>query len=138
MPGSSVKKSVVERDLLELELLRLVQESGNVTQACQRLGVDRSLYYRALRRSRAGTGMRARSPLAKPLALESKVIALCLEYPDWGCDRLAWYLRLKGDAISSPTLQKILMRHGLGRKEQRRAAAALLEEEGVRASFVVP
>jgi hypothetical protein len=138
MPGNAHGKRAEERDLQELELLRLVRETGNVTLACRQLGVDRSMYYRAQRRRRAEDGLRARSPLAKPLALENKVIALCLEYPDWGCDRLAWYLSLKGDAISSPTVQKILVRHGLGRKEQRRVAAALLEEEGVRGAFDVP
>jgi hypothetical protein len=117
-------------------ILALVSEIGNVSEACRRFGVDRSFYYRALKRTHADASRR--SPLAKPLSLESKLIALCLEYPEWGCDRLAWYLTLKGDAISSPTAQKILIRHGLGRAAQRRTAAQWMEEEGVKESFTVP
>ncbi len=107
-------------------LLELAKSLGNVSEACRRLGVDRSAYYRALRRQR--TGASTRSPLAKRLQVENKVLALCLEYPDWGCDRLALYLTLKGDAISSPTVQKILIRNGLGRAAARRAAATRREE----------
>lgn len=131
-PNASQHRDADRRD----ELMALVDVLGNVSEACRRLGVDRSAYYRALRRARVPDSHR--SPLAKPLSLESKIIALCLEYPEWGCDRLAWYLTLKGDAISSPTAQKILIRHGLGRVAQRRTAAQWMEEEGVKESFTVP
>jgi hypothetical protein len=126
------------RDGAEAALVRLAHDLGNIALACRQLGVDRSAYYRALKRERDAQGVRVRSPLAKSVALEKKVIALCLEYPDWGCDRLAWYLTLKGDAISSPTAQKILIRHGLGKTGQRRVLAARLEEEGIRPAFTVP
>jgi hypothetical protein len=102
------------------EWQRLARELGSISEACRRLGIDRSRYYRTLRREGAGDAHPRRSLLAKSFALENKLIALCLEYPDWGCDRLAWYLTLKGDAVSSPTVQKILIRHGLGRAPQRR------------------
>ncbi|MCD6024462.1 MAG: integrase, catalytic region [Fibrobacteria bacterium] len=104
------------------KLLDLVKELGNVSEACRRLGVDRSVYYRSRRRSEGGEAP-GRSPLAKPPELEKRLIALCLEYPEWGCDRLAYYLTLKGSPLSSPTAQKILMRHNLGRKAARLAAA---------------
>lgn len=119
-------------------LSRLAGELGSITEACRRSGVDRSAYYRAIRRKNGQEERTRRSPLAKPLDLESRLIALCLEYPDWGCDRLAFYLTLKGESISSPTVQKILIRHGLGRAEQRRAAALRMEEEGVRSGFETP
>jgi hypothetical protein len=120
------------------ELVARVESFGNVSQGCRILGVDRSAYYRAQRRLKAGEGYPYRSPLAKPLDLEKKLVVLCLEYPDWGCDRLAWYLTLKGDAISSPTVQKILIRHGLGRATARRSASMWMGDEGVRADFPVP
>lgn len=126
------------RDRRELELIALAQELGSVAEACRRFGVDRSVYYRAVKRKRDADGTRARSPLAKPVTLENKILGLCVEYPDWGCDRLAWYLTLKADAVSSPTVQKILIRHGLGKVAQRRALAARLEEEGIKPSFIVP
>jgi hypothetical protein len=109
-----------------------------VVEACRQLGIDRSTYYRALKRQRDAREGRTRSPLAKSITLENKIIALCLEYPQWGCDRLAWYLTLKGDSVSSPTVQKILIRHGLGRAVQRLAVSVRLEEEGIRTGFSVP
>src|SRR4051812_18813482 len=99
-------------------LLELVQELGNVSEACRRLGLDRSVYYRMLKKAARG-GLPGGSPLAKPPELETRLIALCMEYPEWGCDRLAYYLTLKGSPISSPTAQKILIRHNLGRKAAR-------------------
>jgi hypothetical protein len=108
----------MQRDVL----LDLAKSLGNVSEACRRMGVDRSAYYRALRRrGRAGE---ARSPLAKPAELERKLISLCLEFPEWGCDKLAIYLTLNGDSVSSPTVQKILIRQGLGRVAARKERAA--------------
>jgi hypothetical protein len=117
-----------------LDVMRLAGELGSVVEACRRLAVDRSAYYRAIRKA-ARTGPQGRrSTLAKPVETESRLIALCLEYPEWGCDRLAWYLTLKGEAISSPTAQKILIRHGLGRAADRRAAAKLMKKASGRDS----
>ncbi len=118
-------------------LLGLVGELGNVSEACRQLNVDRSAYYRLLRKA-SKNEVPTRSPLAKPLALEGRLIALCLEYPEWGCDRLAYYLTLKGEPISSPTAQKILIRHGLGRADSRRVLAEVLKDEGLREDFPVP
>jgi hypothetical protein len=119
------------------ELLRLATALGNVSEACRRLNLDRSVYYR-MRRNAHRDGSVSRSSLAKPPELESRLIALCLEYPEWGCDRLAYYLTLKGEPISSPTAQKILIRHGLGRADSRRALADVLKDEGLRSDFPVP
>jgi hypothetical protein len=102
--------------------LELVKELGNVSEACRRLNLDRSVYYRLLKRA-DNLGPPGRSPLAKPVELENRLIALCLEYPEWGCDRLAYYLTLKGSPLSSPTAQKILIRHNLGRKAARLQAS---------------
>lgn len=120
-------------------VLALAREAGSIAEACRRLGIDRMAFYRARRRvERSGNPAPRKSPLAKPLAVESDILALSLEYPEWGCDRIAWYLTLKGTSISSPTVQKILIRHGLGKVSQRREAALHLEEEGIRAGFGVP
>jgi hypothetical protein len=127
-----------QRQIPDEEIVSLAVQFGNIAQACRSLGVDRSVYYRALQKVRKNETVKSRSPLAKSLTLENKAIALCLEFPAWGCDRLAWYLTLKGDSVSSPTVQKILIRHGLGRTEQRRALAARLEEEGIKPAFSVP
>ncbi len=44
----------------------------------------------------------------------SRVRELALAYPEWGCDRIAYYLVLKGLSISGPTVQRILTSQGLG------------------------
>lgn len=120
-------------------VLALARETGSIAEACRRLGVERTSFYRARRRmERMGAGTRSRSPLSKPPEVETGVVALSLEYPEWGCDRIAWYFSLKGTPISSPTVQKILIRHGLGRMAQRYDAAARMEDEGVRGGFALP
>lgn len=108
-----------------IDVVTLAETLGNVSEACRRLGIDRSTYYRALSRSRRKRNgeEEGRSLLAKPIALERKLLGLCLEFPDWGCDKLALYLTLTGDPVSSPTVQKILIRHGLGRASMRRLRA---------------
>ena len=128
----------MEKERAEKEgLIELVAELGNVSEACRRLNVDRSVYYRMLRKTNRDS-FPGRSPLAKSPALEARLIALCIEYPEWGCDRLAYYLTLKGESISSPTAQKILIRHGLGRAGSRRVLSDVLKDEGLRADFPVP
>jgi hypothetical protein len=118
--------------LPEPEVVRLARTLGSVSQACRELGVDRSVYYRAMKRQRGGQETHGRSQLAKSPALENMILNVCLDYPDWGCDRLAWYLTLKGESISSPTVQKILLRHGLGRAAQRRLESAQKNEQAAR------
>lgn len=106
-------------------LLALVDELGNIADACRRLGVDRSAYYRILRATEGirvpagGAAPRRRNAL--PEDAEPAILRLCLEYPEWGCDRLAHYLTLTKLPVSSPTVQKILIRNGLGRMAQRLA-----------------
>lgn len=114
-----IKESKRERGK---RLVELAERLGNVSEACRRMGLDRSEYYRQRRREARGIEG-DRSPLAKPLELERRILALCLENPEWGCDRLAYYLVLKGESVSSPTVQKILIRHRLGRRAEREAAA---------------
>jgi hypothetical protein len=105
-------------------LVAAVEECGNVSEACRRLGVDRSAYYRIVRATQgaeAGQAGPRRRRNALPLGLEASLLKLCLEYPEWGCDRLSHYLTLTGSPLSSPTAQKILIRNGLGRVADRMA-----------------
>lgn len=103
-------------------LLRLVEEMGNVTLACRKLGMDRSAYYRILRATQGPgepqVGPRRRRN-ALPDGLEAALLKLCLEYPEWGCDRLSHYLTLTGSPVSSPTAQKMLIRNGLAKVADR-------------------
>lgn len=120
-------------------LLELAAQIGNISEACRRLGLDRSVYYRLLKRADAehrktqkpqtGEPARSRGPASK--ALKAVLLRLCLEFPEWGCDRLAHYLTLTGNRISSPTVQKILIENGLGRAAQRMAAAKAQSDSGI-------
>lgn len=111
-----------KREAAARRLAALVAELGNVAEACRRLGVDRSAWYRIRKVTGGGPGG---APVprrnAVPPELAQAVLDLCLEFPEWGCDRLAHYLTLKGRRLSSPTVQKILVSRGLGRAAQRMA-----------------
>jgi hypothetical protein len=50
---------------------------------------------------------------------EEKIIALALSRLTWGCGRLASPSELQGIAVSSPTVQKLLIKHGLGSRYER-------------------
>jgi hypothetical protein len=105
-------------------LLALVAELGSVSAACRALGVDRSAYYRIRRATQGGKvpeGQPARRRNALPPEAEPAILRLCLENPEWGCDRLAHYLTLTAWPVSSPTVQKVLIRNGLGRVAERLA-----------------
>ena len=45
---------------------------------------------------------------------EARVIEESLAHPSWGCVKLSDQLKLKGLSISSPTIQKILIRNDMG------------------------
>lgn len=112
-------------------LAALVAELGNVSEACRRLGLDRSAWYRL----RKATGSPERDfpvPRRNRTAPElvAAVLGLCLDFPEWGCDRLSHYLTLKGSRVSSPTVQKILIRAGLGKSSQREAERARRRASG--------
>ncbi len=46
-------------------------------------------------------------------------MALSLSHPAWGCVRLAAHLKLQGITVSSPTIQSILIKHGIGTRFER-------------------
>jgi hypothetical protein len=121
-------------------LVGLVEELGNVSEACRRLGLDRSAYYRILRATRSAEAgaFPPRRRNAVPEGLEPALLKLCLEYPEWGCDRLAHYLTLTGSPVSSPTAQKILIRNGLGKVADRMAEKGRREGGGRSGTGPVP
>ena len=109
------------------ELETLAHSLGNVIEACRRMGVSRSLFYKWIGRrdeaeGRAG-GKRRRHPQATGEAVTGKILALAGEFPEWGCDRLSHYLALHQIKVSATTVQKILARHGLGTRAERERKA---------------
>jgi hypothetical protein len=91
-----------------------------VTEACRRHGIHRSTWYRWEAHPIAPTSGPGRTDMAQ--AIER----IALEHPTWGCDRIAYFLSFDHIKVSSPTVQKILIEGGLGRKEQRMEKARLL------------
>ncbi|MDD4903325.1 MAG: helix-turn-helix domain-containing protein [Candidatus Bipolaricaulis sp.] len=109
------------------EILELSDRLGNVSEACRRAGIPRSSYYEYRRRFRKDglAGLRDRPPvhrshpMSTPKAIEDRLVRLSVEHPSWGCVRLAASLRASGVSISSPTVQKLLARRGLGTARER-------------------
>lgn len=108
-------------------LRRLAETLGNVSEACRRAGVSRHVYYEWKRTAgehsnqgaRESIRLRSRHPHSIPEALERDVVQLALDNPEWGCDRISYYLKLHRKKVSSPTVQKILIRNRIGKKSQR-------------------
>lgn len=94
-----------------------------VTQACRKHGIHRASWYR---HAKAGEHQ-VQEPPADRDRLREAVRAVALETPAWGCDRIAYYLSFSGHTVSSPTVQKLLLQMGLGRKADRQLAKAGLE-----------
>jgi transposase InsO family protein len=58
-------------------------------------------------------------PFTTPPETEARILALSLEHPSWGCNKLSDWLRLEGSSISAPTLQSILNRNNMGSRYDR-------------------
>ena len=113
-----------------LSVQELALELGNVAEACRRSGMDRTTYYKLKRRYR-DRGLaslrdvppnRRNHPQATPPETVARIVALALEHPDLGCNRLQAVLTEEGLKVSAATVQKILNRKGLGTRNDRRAA----------------
>ena len=108
-------------------LQRLAESLGNISEACRRAGISRFMYYewkkKAGRIADSITEETSKLPKRHPqtisVDLEREVIELAIENPEWGCDRISYYLKLNRKNVSSPTVQKILIRNKIGKKFQR-------------------
>lgn len=111
-----------------LEVLKLAEELGNVTEACRRLNISRTQFYVYKQRYEMEgiDGLRDQPPIphshpdATPPDIEELVLKLSLEHPAWGCDRLSELLDQEAISLSSQTVQNILNRHGIGTRRDRR------------------
>jgi transposase InsO family protein len=110
-----------------LSVLQLAEMLGNVTEACHQRDISRTQFYEYKRRFQTHgiEGLKDLPPIHKthpfttPPETAEKVIALSLEHPTWGCNRLSDYLGLEGIHISSPTIQDILIKNGMGSRYER-------------------
>jgi transposase InsO family protein len=110
-----------------LSVLQLAEALGSVSAACRRAGMDRTSFYEWKRRFQIEglAGLKDLPPIHKthphttPPAVVERVLILSADNPAWGCVRLADQLGLEGIQISSPTVQNILIKNGVGTKYER-------------------
>lgn len=110
-----------------LSVLELAQALGNVSEACRQRDISRQTFYDYKRRfdKHGLEGLKDLPPIPKshPMTTPEKhieqLLALSLEHPAWGCNRLSNQLKLKGISISAPTIQNILNKRGFGTRYER-------------------
>jgi transposase InsO family protein len=131
--GQTAAKRVTAKDPREqlahrrMTVLELAERLGNVSEACRRGGIDRTSFYDWKRRFQLHglDGLKDLPPVPKshpmttPPEVVDRLLALALEHPAYGCNRLEALLALEGRRVSAITIQKILNAKGLGSREQR-------------------
>ena len=102
--------TITESTKRKLSLLQLAEELGNVSKACQIMGYHRDTFYEVRRAFQVGgvaalvekkRGPRGPHPNRVAPEIEEEILALCLDRPTWGAQRVANELRLKGVNVSS-------------------------------------
>jgi transposase InsO family protein len=133
MPDTATKERLTSKDPAEklarqrLSVLELAQALGNASAACRRAGMDRTSFYVWKRRFQTHglAGLKDFStahhshPQTTPPEVVQRVLAVSEQHPAWGCNKLSDYLKLQSVAVSAPTVQAILTKHGRGSKYER-------------------
>lgn len=108
------------------EILKEIERSGNVSQACLQHEVSRATYYAWQKKYKAnglsGIQQKARtskSPDKIRQRMTDRVVELALQHPEFGCASIAGLLAQEGISLSPPTVQKILNQNGLGTVSRR-------------------
>jgi len=117
-----------------LRVLRDAERLGNVSEACRRHGMSRTVFYRLRRRleqygpdgvhPKRRHARRGRPP-AVPVQTERRVIAFALAWPTCGPQWYSDQLAREGLTIAPVTIWRLLRRQRLG---TRRARLAVLEQ----------
>lgn len=110
-----------------LSVLDLAKALGNVSEACRQRDISRQTFYEYKRRfdKHGLEGLKDLPPIPKshpnttPDEHVKRLLALSLDHPAWGCNRLSDHLKLDGISISAPTVQNILNKHGYRTKYER-------------------
>src|SRR3972149_952804 len=111
----------------KLSVLQLAESLRNVSEACRQRGVSRTQFYEYKRRFQTHGIDRLKdlppipksNPLTTPPEQVERILALSLEHPTWGCNKLCDSLALQGIKISYPTIQNILNKHEMGSRYER-------------------
>ena len=120
-----------------LSVLELAESLGNVSEACRRGGLDRTSFYEYKRRFQTHgiEGLKDMPPIHKthpqttPPEVVDKLLALSMANPTRGCVWLSDKLKLEGISVSSPTVQDLLIKNGMGKRYER---LLKLEEKAAR------
>lgn len=122
----------------KIGLLNLAEELGNVSKACQMMGVSRDTFYRyQAARDEGGVDALLDRSRSKPNlknridpSIESAVLEFSMEYPAHGQVRVSNELRKQGVFVSPSGVRSIWLRHKLqSRKLRLRALEAKVAEE---------
>jgi transposase InsO family protein len=111
----------------KLSVLQLAETLRNVSEACRQRGVSRTQFYEYKRRFQTHgiEGLKdlppipKSNPLTTPAEQVERILAMSLEHPTWGCNKLCDSLALEGIKISYPTIQNILNKHEMGTRYER-------------------
>jgi transposase InsO family protein len=124
----------------KIGLLNLAEELGNVSKACQMMGVSRDTFYRyQAARDEGGVDALLDRSRSKPNlknridpSIEASVLEFSMEYPAHGQVRVSNELRKQGVFVSASGVRSIWLRHKLqSRKLRLRALEAKVAEEGI-------
>ena len=121
-------------------LLNLAEELGNVSKACQIMGLSRDIFYRyksavedggveaLLERTRRHPNLKNRVDLET----EDAVVAFAIEYPAHGQVRVSNELRKQGVFVSASGVRSIWLRHEMSNFKLRlKALEAKVAEDGI-------
>jgi transposase len=116
---------------LKLALLKLVNQTGNIAEACEIMGYSRDSYYRIKKLYEAGgeaalADLSHRKPnLRNRVAdeIEQSVVELASRQPGWGTMRVANELKNRGLTISQAGVRCVWLRHDLETSPKRLKAA---------------
>ena len=121
-------------------LLNLAEELGNVSKACQIMGLSRDTFYRYKSAVEDGGGealleRTRRHPNLKnrvDLETEDAVVAFAIEYPAHGQVRVSNELRKQGVFVSASGVRSIWLRHEMSNFKLRlKALEAKVAEDGI-------
>jgi transposase InsO family protein len=128
--------TVTPAEIIYHRRVQILDRAGqtSVTEACRTFGVSRTTYYRwAGRAQRYGLAAllpKGRRPPVMPTATPpdqvEAVLAEAVARPTLGARQLVGHLADRGVRLSPSGVQKLLVRHRLGRRAQRVAALAQL------------
>jgi transposase InsO family protein len=112
----------------KLSLLKLAEELGNVSKACQIMGYHRDSFYEIRRSFQKGgvsalveekRGPRAPHPNRVSAEIEARILDYALSKPTHGAQRVANELRLEGLTVSSSGVRGVWLRHELETRTKR-------------------